>query len=138
MPPTPSVSPGKKQPREKLTAPKPSGPAQQTTPLAPEEPPPGTRVLPPFNPAVSALIEAARADLARRTAVEPDAIELIEVRSVIWPDGSLGCPMPGMAYPQVQVEGMFIRFRAGGRIFDYHSGWNRPPFLCEQKPAVVP
>ena len=140
MPPTPSASPGKKQPRERLTAPKPRDPALQATPLTSDEPPPppGTRVPPPFDPAISAMIEAARADLARRKSVAPDAIELVEVRSVIWGDGSLGCPMPGMAYPQVQVEGLFIRFRAGGHIFDYHSGWNRPPFLCEQKPSPVP
>jgi hypothetical protein len=37
-----------------------------------------------------------------------------------------------MGYRQVQVDGLLIRLESGGRIFEYHSGGNKPPFLCEQ------
>ncbi|MEO7911023.1 MAG: hypothetical protein ABIV47_15375 [Roseiflexaceae bacterium] len=76
--------------------------------------------------------EIAKADLARRRAVAPDTIRVVEVRDVIWPDPGLGCPQPGMAYKQVPVDGLLIRLESGGQIFEYHSGGNKAPFLCEQ------
>jgi hypothetical protein len=42
-----------------------------------------------------------------------------------------------MAYIQVQVEGALVRLRVDGKLYEYHSGGSRPPFLCEQ-PAGVP
>jgi hypothetical protein len=64
-------------------------------------------------------------------------IDLLEIAAVQWPDGSLGCPQPGMAYTQVMVDGMLIRFQAEGKLYEYHSGGSRPPFLCEN-PANPP
>jgi hypothetical protein len=82
--------------------------------------------------AQTAPVEAAKADLARRRAVAPDTIRIVEVRDVIWPDLGLGCPQPGMLYKQVQVDGLLIRLESGGQLFEYHSGGGKPPFLCEQ------
>jgi hypothetical protein len=58
-------------------------------------------------------------------------IEVVSSEAVTWNDGSLGCPQPGMAYVQVQVDGSLIRLRAGGRDYEYHSGGQRGPFLCQ-------
>jgi hypothetical protein len=80
----------------------------------------------------TAPIEIAKADLARRRAVAPDTIRVVEVRDVTWPDRGLGCPQLGMAYNQVQVDGQLIRLESGGQIFEYHSGGGKAPFLCEQ------
>src|SRR5205823_8032110 len=117
---------------------RPPRPTFRATPLAPTEkpapPPAAATSLPPLDPALRAAVESAKADLARRQSVPIDTIGVVEVRSVVWPDGALGCPKPGMAYPQVQVEGLLIRLSVGDRIFEYHSGGGRPPFLCEQKP----
>jgi hypothetical protein len=76
-------------------------------------------------------LEIAKADLARRRAVAPEAIQVIEVRDVTWPNRGMGCPQPGMAYKQVPVDGLLIRLESGGQIFEYHSGGNRAPFLCQ-------
>ena len=84
----------------------------------------------------AAPVEIAKADLARRRAVAPDTIQIIEVRNVTWPDRGLGCPQPGMAYNQVQVDGLLIRLESGGQIFEYHSGGSKAPFLCEQPDRV--
>jgi hypothetical protein len=96
-----------------------------TVPVSPTLPLPG-------NPALQALVIQVKNDLAQRLGVEADQIDLVELTPVVWPDGSLGCPEPGMAYTQVQVEGLLIRLRAGKRIYAYHSGGGQPPFLCEQ------
>jgi hypothetical protein len=89
------------------------------------------------DPALQSFVEPARADLARRLGVGAASIELIEARSVVWPDRSLGCPQPGVEYPQVRQEGLLIRFRVGGRVYQYHGGGGRAPFLCE-RPAAGP
>src|SRR5689334_11765655 len=85
----------------------------------------------PLDSAIGQLVAGAKADLARRRGVTTDAIELIEARSVTWPDPSLGCPQPGMAYKQVPVDGVLIRLHVAGATFSYHGGGGRAPFLCE-------
>jgi hypothetical protein len=84
----------------------------------------------PTAPAHKGLVAQARADLARRLAIEPAAIGLLELKEVVWPDRSLGCPRPGMVYPQVPQDGLLIVLRAAGRNYDYHGGAGREPFLC--------
>jgi hypothetical protein len=76
------------------------------------------------------LVEQAREDLAGRLSLPVAGIQLVEFQDVRWPDSSLGCPRPGMAYTQVVHEGFRIGLRADKRIFEYHSGGG-PPFLCE-------
>lgn len=78
-----------------------------------------------------AIVQAAREDLAQRLNISVEQIEVIEARAVVWPDGSIGCPQPGMAYVQVQQEGALVRLSAEGKIYAYHSGGGRAPFLCE-------
>ena len=87
----------------------------------------------PLEPALQRSIAQAKNDLARRLAIPIDQVELVEAQSVTWPDKGLGCPQPGMEYLQVQVEGLLIRLRARGRLYEYHSGGDRPPFLCENR-----
>ena len=91
----------------------------------------GTPIPMPIDPALQKVVTQAKQALARRLAIPEEQIELVEVQSVIWPDKSLGCPQPGMVYIQIQVDGLLIRFRAGGQVYEYRSGGNRPPFLCE-------
>lgn len=82
-------------------------------------------------------VNAAITDLAARLNVAPTQIEVVSVEAVVWPDGSLGCPQPGMLYPQVLQEGLRIRLAVAGVIYQYHSGERRAPFWCEH-PAEPP
>ncbi len=85
----------------------------------------------PSDPYQAGLIGQAKDDLAKRLSIASDQINLVESKPVEWPDGSLGCPQPGMAYTQVMVDGLLIRLQVGEKIYEYHSGGNRSPFLCE-------
>ncbi|MBN1369699.1 MAG: hypothetical protein JW954_05640 [Dehalococcoidaceae bacterium] len=78
------------------------------------------------------LISLAKQDLSVRLQISIGTIELLEARSVTWPDASIGCPLPGMQYKQVPVDGALIRLVAGGQVYEYHSGGSRGLFLCEQ------
>lgn len=84
----------------------------------------------PEIPAQKALVAQAREDLARRLSIGPDAVVFVKLKEVVWPDGSLGCPRPGMMYPQVLQDGVVIVLRAEGRSYRYHGGPGRTPFLC--------
>jgi hypothetical protein len=117
--------------------PKPTPPAFQVAatpaPVGAAPTVPNGVVMPdPFDPPLAALVEGARADLARRRSVVLADVAVVEVRSVTWPDPGLGCPKPGMAYRQVPVDGLLIRLSVAGIVFNYHSGGGKPPFLCEQ------
>jgi hypothetical protein len=89
----------------------------------------------PSEPAQKALVAQARADLARRLSLEPGAVAFVKLEEVVWPDGSLGCPRPGVEYPQVPQDGVRIVLRAADRSYDYHAGAGRPPFLCANPKA---
>jgi hypothetical protein len=84
-----------------------------------------------MNPALKPLVDAAIADLAQRLRIPATEVCVEEARTVVWPDRSLGCPQPGLLYPQVQQDGVFIRLRAQGRSHAYHGGGARTPFLCD-------
>lgn len=77
------------------------------------------------------LVAGAREDLAARLHVSSESIRIVSVENVTWPDSSLGCPQPGMAYAQVPVDGILIRLEYDGVLYQYHGGGNRDPFLCD-------
>ena len=89
----------------------------------------------PLPSSLEAMVQFAREDLAGRLDAPLDAIALLKFESVVWPDGSLGCPQPGMAYTQVLVEGYRILLNYQGEIYSYHGGESREPFLCLQASA---
>jgi hypothetical protein len=58
--------------------------------------------------------------------IESEGIELEDItvdraESVIWPDGSLGCPRPGEMYTQAPVNGYWVVLKAGERRYDYRA-----------------
>jgi hypothetical protein len=86
----------------------------------------------PANRVQRQVTQQAMDDLAQRLTLPPERIEFLEFRSMLWPDGGLGCPRYGMNYLQVQQEGYLIRLRAGKREFDYHGSSRVGPYLCEK------
>lgn len=89
-----------------------------------------TTTMPPLDPGQLAIVEAAKADLAQRLRVEPEEVVVVSFQEVTWPDGSLGCPQPGMSYTQALVEGHRVALRHDDRFFDYHGAADEDPFLC--------
>jgi hypothetical protein len=106
----------------------------------PGSPPFSARPIPPASVPVSVpggtpvehdlpLVVAAVDDLAQHLGIESDAVTVVQAVAVTWPDGSFGCPEPGMMYTQALVDGTFVLLEAGGRQYQYHGG--DPLFLCE-------
>jgi len=104
--------------------------------------PPGSTPVPPTDSVSLALIEKAKSDLAQRTGIPTEEISLDYFAYITWPNASLGCPEPGMAYADVLVDGYQILLRAGLDVYSYHGASSgNGPFLCEgigQKISVPP
>lgn len=90
------------------------------------------------GPEMRRLVDLAIKDLAVNLAIAEDEIEMLQAVPVTWPDGSLGCPEPGMQYTQALVKGTRIMLRVENRHYAYHSGGNRPPFLCKSPSPMRP
>ena len=78
----------------------------------------------------SALLDAARADLAKRLRVPLEEVRIVEQVEKTWGDSSLGCPQPGMQYRQVLIDGSLLILEVKEQRFHYHSGGSRAYFLC--------
>jgi len=94
-------------------------------------------VQPSQDPAASGIIDLPTsvidpvvADVAQRAGVPVDQVTVISAEEKTFPDGSLGCPVPGMAYTQALVDGYRIVAEAGGKTYDYR-GSGSTFRLCE-------
>ena len=80
-----------------------------------------TRLPDPASPGPSgsfdlpqSIIDPVVAEAARLAGVPVDQVTVVSAEAVTFPDGGLGCPVPGMSYTQVQVEGFKVVVDAGG------------------------
>jgi len=74
----------------------------------------------------------ARADLAKLTGLDPATFTTVRAEQVVWSDGSLGCPVPGVMYIQMVSPGYWIQLEAGGKTYDYRSTTAGPVRRCDQ------
>jgi hypothetical protein len=78
-------------------------------------------------------------DASQRTGVAVSDLEILRSQYVEWPDGSLGCPQPGMSYTQAIQPGYWVEVRAGDRVLDYRLTVGGFFKLCESSlPGGIP
>jgi hypothetical protein len=92
----------------------------------------------PTDPGLQSLIEKAKEDLVQRLNIPVTQIGLVEAKTVVWPDASLGCPEEGMAYAQVLTPGYLIRLQLGDQVFEYHASRGSTVIFCENPTPPVP
>ena len=69
----------------------------------------------------ASIVDPVVADVARRAGVPADQVAVQSAEAVTFPDAGLGCPVPGMGYAQVQVDGYRIVAVAAGTTYDYRG-----------------
>ena len=84
------------------------------------------------------MVDAAIADLSERLSVDSHAITVALVESVTWPDGAVGCPLPGMSYTQALVDGVRIELTLDGESYWYHQGGSDSVRYCEEPEGDEP
>jgi hypothetical protein len=92
----------------------------------------------PVNPTLQSVTEAVLADASKRTGLEVAKLEIVESIAVTWPDGSLGCPEPGMNYTMALVPGYRIRIKAHQQVLNYHASARGYWVFCPVGRAVDP
>ena len=55
---------------------------------------------------------------------------IVRAEPVVWNDGSLGCPEPGMEYTQTLVNGYWVVIEAAGQTYDFRVGPSGSFRLC--------
>jgi hypothetical protein len=73
----------------------------------------------------------AATELAERLGVEVADITVNVVENVMWRDGSIGCPEPGMSYTQALVPGVRVILEHGNQFYYYHGTAADNLFYCE-------
>ncbi len=117
----PTVTPGTSSTPDPTGTPQPTRPPQPTGTPAPTNKPES----PGADP-----VGKAKADLAKRLGIAAAQVTLVSSTEVTWPDGSLGCPQPGMHYTQALVPGSRIVLEVNGTRYNYHASERQAPFLC--------
>ena len=86
------------------------------------------------------LVQKAQQRLAAYLGVDGKTLTLKSMSVQEWPDGSLGCPAPGMLYPQIVTPGFLITFSDGQRTYDIHTNQSEAiMILCDNKqPEPLP
>lgn len=120
-------------PPQDVTVPKPSEPEELPVNAASPIPPLSvarTYGNDDYPRELQGLVAIAVNDLALRLDVATSAISVESVEEVMWSNGGLGCPQPGMMYTQVITDGLRIVLDYDGSEYAYHSGGTVEPFLC--------
>lgn len=66
------------------------------------------------------VVEVARTHLAETENVSLEAVELVSIQRVEWPDASLGCPRSGESYAQVVTPGYRVLLEVEGEAYALH------------------
>jgi len=105
----------------------------------PERVPPTVVTTPITGEVPTKLLDSILEDLSERTGVAVEIISVIQAQAVVWNDGSLGCPQPGVMYTQALVPGFQVVLEAGGQRYDYHASETGYFTLCESGiPPIFP
>jgi hypothetical protein len=79
----------------------------------------------------AAIMEPILTDAASRAGLDVEQMVVVRAEAVTWPNPGLGCPEPGMAYPQVLVDGYWVVVEASGMEYDYRGRRAGEFRLCE-------
>jgi hypothetical protein len=69
-------------------------------------------------------------EAAKLANVPPQQLVIVRAEAVVWNDGSLGCPEPGMQYTQALVNGYWVQVRAAERMYDFRARRDGSFRLC--------
>lgn len=113
-----------------------SGSAPAPTRSSLVRPTPAPERVPTGGPAVTGevpqdLLDQIIDDAARRAGVDRAQVVVTVGEAVEWPDGSLGCPQPGVAYLQVITPGYRVQLEAGASSYDYRVDDRGRFSICE-------
>ena len=79
-----------------------------------------------------AILNSILKEAAKRANVPPQELVIVRAEAVVWNDGSLGCPEPGMAYTQALINGYWVIVEAAGKEYDFRVDRGGSFRLCPE------
>ena len=76
------------------------------------------------------ILDSILKEAATLAKVDREQLVIVRAESVVWNDGSLGCPEPGMMYTQMLVNGYWVVIEAAGQKYDFRVGSGGSFRLC--------
>jgi hypothetical protein len=76
------------------------------------------------------ILEPILKEAAALANVTREQLVIVRAEPVVWNDGSLGCPEPGMMYTQALVNGYWVVIDAAGQKYDFRVGRGGSFRLC--------
>ena len=71
-------------------------------------------------------------EAAKLANVPRQQLVIVRAEAVVWNDGSLGCPEPGMEYTQALVNGYCVLIKAAEQTYDFRVGGGGSFRLCPE------
>jgi hypothetical protein len=71
-------------------------------------------------------------EAAKLANVPRQQLVIVRAEAVVWNDGSLGCPEPGMEYTQALVNGYWVLIKAAEQTYDFRVGGGGSFRLCPE------
>jgi hypothetical protein len=71
-------------------------------------------------------------EVAKLVNVPREQLVIVRAEAVLWNDGSLGCPEPGIEYTQALINGYWVVIKAAGQTYDFRVGGGGSFRLCPQ------
>jgi hypothetical protein len=91
---------------------------------------------PPVSAVPQDILDAILTEAARLSGAPREQVAIVRADAVVWNDGSLGCPEPGMEYIQVLVDGYWVVLQAGETQFDFRVDRTGNFKLCVPRPGM--
>jgi hypothetical protein len=87
---------------------------------------------PTESQAPKAILDRILNETAKLANVPHEQLVIVRAEAVVWSDGSLGCPEPGMQYTQALINGYWVVISAGGQTYDFRVDRGGTFRLCPQ------
>ena len=95
--------------------------------------PTSTPHMSPVAPQVpEAILNSILKEAAKRANVPPQELVIVRAEAVVWNDGSLGCPEPGMEYTQALINGYWVVIKAAAQTYDFRVDRGGSFRLCPE------
>jgi hypothetical protein len=77
-----------------------------------------------------AILDPILKEAAALAKVDREQLVIVRAESVVWNDGSLGCPEPGNMYTEALVNGYWVIIRSRGQTYDFRADSRGSFILC--------
>ncbi len=105
------------------------------TPTLPTEP---TMPKTTLSPELQEVAKNATAILVETMNISPEDVIIQDIQRVVWRDGSLGCPKPGMMYTQALTPGYLVQVKVKGEVRMVHMDERGRGVICSSDHAKTP